>query len=245
MNEGATARAGRQLLETIVLWQVVGQAEHVEVRKRRRRPYRHAAHLLRRHQIPLHQRRREPEHTRDVVEAITGVISREELADVDIEREQIPHGVPVFRAVEAMKRFDPTGVRPSRGRRVQLCLQPGHEALGGGHIRARPARRRHDTGAHLSDHLLPELGVRPQVRQVEMFEGDRDRTAVSLDLVVAGQAIPIEQRALLRVRRCRGCGLCLRTESLQAPSHEGYPHCRQQSRASHHQHLCDIASSPR
>ena len=84
--------------------------------------------------------------------------------------------------------------------------------------RPRAAGRRHHPAAQLADHLLPAVGVTAHLGEIERVEGEPDRAeladqrrggaapAVDHLLVVAGDAVAVEQRAVggAVVRSCRG-----------------------------------------
>ena len=74
----AAARAEQLAGQAIVLGEIVGDPEIVDGRKRRRGSDRRAADLLRRRQIPLHQRRRQLQYAGNVVEAVARVVGRKQ-----------------------------------------------------------------------------------------------------------------------------------------------------------------------
>ena len=115
--------------QAIVLREIVGDAEIVDGRKRRRCPDGRAADLLRRRQIPLHQRRRELQHARDVVEAVARVVGRKKGRDVDAEIEQVADRVLVFRAVQPVERLGPSRIRIQPGAAIELAFEPGQERV--------------------------------------------------------------------------------------------------------------------
>ena len=110
-----------------------------------------AADLARRGEIALHQHRRDSEHVADIVEAVTGIVRRQHLAHVDIERQQIANGVGVFGAVEPMERRAVPGsglICPTRSRSAIMdaisrsyVASSGRGAPRGGISRLRSLRR--------------------------------------------------------------------------------------------------------
>ena len=126
-------------------------------------------------QIPLEQRLGHPQHSTDVVEAEAGVISRQKVVDVDLEREQIADGVAILSPVQTMKGRRPSRVGPGRPRVIELGLEPGLERIVRGVVRARPPGGRHQARAELAHDLLPFLGVRTDGRQVERVQRQPDR----------------------------------------------------------------------
>ena len=155
----AAARAEQLAGQAIVLREIVGDAEIVDGRQRRRRADRRAADLLRRRQIPLHQRRRQLQHARNVVEAVARVVGRKKRRDVDVEIEQVADRVLVFRAVQPVERLGPARIRIQPGAAIELAFEPRQERVVAASIGTRHAGRRHETGAHLPHDAFPRLRV--------------------------------------------------------------------------------------
>ena len=125
--------------------------------------------------IPLEQRLVHFERARDIVEAVAAIVGRQQRRDVDVDRQQIADGVAIFGAIQAVERFRAAGIRPCRGRAIQLCLQPRGQGIGRSAVRARPPRGRHQTAAHLQDDLFPDRGAGGDVGQVHGVEGQAGR----------------------------------------------------------------------
>ena len=89
--------------------------------------------------------------------------------------------------------------RPGRARAgaIQLVLEPRDQTVSGRLIGPAHAVRRHGADAQLADNLLPGLGVRLDVRDVERVERE---SACLQPLVVTGDAVPLD-RGLMRDRR--------------------------------------------
>ena len=78
----AAARAERQPLDVIVLLRVGRDPIDLVIDRRQRRADGEPADRLGGREIALHQRRREPQHAGDVVEAVARVVGRQEIRDV-------------------------------------------------------------------------------------------------------------------------------------------------------------------
>ena len=109
------------------------------------------------------------------------------------------NGVGVFGSVQAVQ-GGPAGVGIERRGLVQRGLEPAGEALEGSGIRPRHARRRHEAGAHFTNHLLRQFRGLVRMRDVQF----RQRHAARMNFaVMAVNAILVDQgrrrRARLRV----------------------------------------------
>ena len=89
------------------------------------------------------------------------------------------------------------------GRTVELLLEPRRETVRGGLVRARPAGRRHQAARSFRTTFSQLLGVATHTCHVERVERDRGRAGRLHPLVVAADAVLIEQRALRRSARRR------------------------------------------
>ena len=216
LHEQPAARAERQRLHAVLLLHVVGDAIDDRVDRGRRAADRHAADRPRRRQIALHERLRHPEHAGDVVEAVAGVVGLQEVVDVDVQRQQVAHGVAVLGAVEAMERLRAPGIGRRRPGGVQLRLQPRRDAVVLGLVRARPADRRHHGPAQLAHDLLPHVGMAAHVGGIEAVERQPGRPDA---LVVTGDAVAGEQR----VRRRAGTGRGQRAAARRPPPRRAQP----------------------
>ena len=117
---------------------------------------------LRRLHVLFHQQRRDRQHVAVVVEAVSRVVHGELIGRPRRHAEQVADGVVVFDAVEAPRgdaSRDRFGLR-RRGGETGQFLDPVDDsgALG---IRQRlRRRRRHRSGRHLVEHVLPDRGMR-------------------------------------------------------------------------------------
>ena len=106
-----------------------------------------------------------------------------------------------------MERLGPSRIGVGGGSPVELGFQPGDEAVVGSCVRPGARGRRHGAGTQLADHGLPDGGRLSDPSEVEPFER---QSSCLQPVVVAGQAVALDQRALpFRVRRL-GCGSRLR-----------------------------------
>ena len=163
-----------------------------------------AADPARGREVPRHQVRRDREHVAVVVEAVlVGVVRRQQLGDVDVDREQIADGGVILGPIEAVEGLAAARVGTGQRHRVDLGLEPRGDGAIRGLGGPRTARRRHRPRAELDDDPLPGLGVGADVRQVVGVEGQAGRAQA---IVVAAHAEPVEGRAS-RLRRCGRGGL--------------------------------------
>ena len=198
--------AERQPLDVLVLRQILRHAIGVAAGAQGGIAHGHGADAGRRREVALLQRGRHAEHVGDVVEAEGGIVGRQQRGHVHVERQQVADGVAVLGPVEAMQ-HRPARVGPRDGAAIETVLDVGDERLQRLRVGAPDALRRHDAGADLPHHLLPDVGVLGQPREVQAVEGQ----AAGLEArVVAGDAVPIDQ-GLVRGRRggrrwasCRG-----------------------------------------
>ena len=163
--------------------------------------------------VPVHEHRRDRQDFRNVVEPEGPRVGRQQARAVDFQREQIPDGIDVLRAVQA-----PDGYAPGIGMRRRMRIQRGDkrrsERVGGRPVGLPRGLRRHLPAAQLAHDLLEHRRARAEVVEVDRVEHE-PRGLQSL--VVAGDAIPIEERSIerrgtrrslsCRIRRSRGpCG---------------------------------------
>ena len=182
--------------------------------------YGQAADLRRRGDIAVHQRRRYAQHVGHVVETLGRVVGGEERRDVNIQREQIANRVAVLVAVQTMERGrSRIGMRGSRA--VELSFEGRREGIERGAIRPRRACRRHHAGADLPDHLLPRL------RRCRAFGGAvwiellENQIPCFQALVVARNAVLIQQGGFLR---SRNFGVSRRYGDRDDPGDGNQPH---------------------
>ena len=207
LDHHAAPRTEREAFHPDVLPEVGRDAEGLGGRRRHGRRHREAAHLARRREVPIHERRRDAEHAGDVVEAVARVVRRQQVVDVHVEGQQVADGVAVLGAAEPMERLGPPRIGTGGGRGVEFAFQPGAKRVVGGVVRTRPGTGRHGAGPQFPDHLFPLRGMRRDVRRVDRLK----REAAGLQpVVVTGDAVTVEQRLLIEfdrgARRTRGLG---------------------------------------
>ena len=210
----APLRAERQARDVMVLCQVRPREIGGDGRPRGGGSDGEAGDAARRRQVALEQQWRDRQCIGDVVEAVRGVVGRQQLGYVHVDIEEVPDDVAILGAVEPMVDRGPGQLRASRPGRVEGRLEPldervphlvgGPRAAGGGH----------GSGAQLAHHLLPRLGVRADVGRIERVElepqaaqlSDEGRRRATLAAhnarVVAGHAVAVEQLS----RGGCGCG---------------------------------------
>ncbi len=188
-DDRAAARAERRALDAILLRL---RSRHV-VRRRgrigRRIADRDAAHVRRRAHVALHHRRRRRLHVGDVVEAGADRVSRQIGADVDVESEERPDRGRVFGAVEPLEHAA-SGIRLRRGRGVEPRFERRDDRQARRGRRLQRAFLRHQAGAQLADHLLAELRVLADFRDVELLER---QLAFLREVVVTLEAVFFEE----------------------------------------------------
>jgi hypothetical protein len=133
-------------------------AECVAVGSRRRPADRQAADLLRRGDVPVEKSRRKIA-VRGAVEAMIGLIRRQERRGVNFDCQQVADDVLVFGAVQASQGRGSTGIGARCGGAVERRFETGHENLIRLLIRPRSADRRHLPRSQLPHDFFPNLGV--------------------------------------------------------------------------------------
>ena len=215
----AAAGAERQRLDAPVLRQVLRRFVGVGRHRRRRAADGQPTDGARRREVAFHQRLRHPQQAADVVEAEARVVGRQEVVRLDLHCQQIADGVGVLRAVQAVEGGRTARIAGLRPGAVELALEPSQERLELLRGRPRAAGRRHHAAAQLADHLFPPVGVPAHLGEIERVESQADGAelpdqrrggaapTVHHALVVAGDAVAVEQRAVggavVRPRRCR------------------------------------------
>ena len=192
-ERAAAAGAERHARHPVVLRQVAREAEHLGGGRGGGAPDRHAGDLARGREVALEQGRRDPEHSRDVVEAVARAVGRQQLRDVDLQVDEVAHRVVVLGPVQPVERLGPAGIGIRGGVPVQLGLQPADEPVVGRRVRPWPRRRGHGPRPQLPDHRLPHRGRRRHRRHVVLVEGQPRRPHAA---VVAGHAVAVQQLAL-------------------------------------------------
>ena len=142
VDDHAPAGAEREPRDVVVLPLVGGDPERLGDRRGHRRPDREPADLPRRREVALHEGRRNSQHPGDVVEAVAGVVGRQEVAHVDVEVEEVADDVAVLGAAQPVQRLGPPRPQVGGGGAVELGLEPGR-----GNRRRRPARAGAAAGA--------------------------------------------------------------------------------------------------
>ena len=184
LHGDAAHGAERQAVEMQPLRVIAGNGVGFRADRDSRIADRERADAVRGREVALEQRRRDDEHVRVVVEAVRGVVGRQQRRHVDVETEQLANRVRVLGAIQAPQR------RASRARRqlrVELAFEPRGEALVrlgiGPTLRG---RRRHRARAQLAHDGLPHLRMRFDSSRVEIRERE---AAVEIGRVVAIRAV--------------------------------------------------------
>ena len=177
--------------ETHVLIELVGDAEQIAVR-RRRRAERQPRDLLRGVEIALGEERRQLQHAGDVVEAVADLVGRQPGGGIDFERQQIADRVLVLGAIQSMKRLGAARVRVGGRRRDR------------GRLRATRRSRRSPAAAGRG---MPAGGIRPARSLTTTFSHSAPCAPTFVDvqrvegqatglqpLVVAGDAVGVDER---------------------------------------------------
>ena len=229
-ERAAAARAERHPRHPVVLRQIAGEAEDLGRGRRRGTSHRNAADLARGGQVALQQRRRDAEHAGDVVEPVAGPVGWQQLRDVDLQVEEVAHGMVVLGPVQPVERLGAPGIRIGGRRPIELGLQPADEAVVGRRVRPRARQRRHRAGAQLADHGLPDVRRIGDPAHVVRVERQARRAQ---PLVVAGDAVAVEERALPTAGRLMlpaGGTRRLRRRGLgRASRHFGHPESGQRA----------------
>ncbi len=194
------------------------------------------ADLACRREIALQQQRRHLQHVGDIVESVADVVGRQQLRNVDVEREQIANGVGVFGPVEAMERGAP-GIGFDLRQAIALGLDSLDKRGVGGGVGPRHPRRRHLAAAQLAQHLFPSGAVLAEVGEVQRLQvqsGPRlgtEMAGVAIDLPGSPDRLLVKRLAMdggggneMFLGHCRGG---------QQNSREYHAHRRQCPGASH------------
>ncbi len=122
---------------------------------------------------------------------------------IDVEADQVAHGIGVFAAVQAAQRHQRWIGRRAR-RLVELGLQEGDQLLALGLGRLLGAGGRHVVAAQATDRLFPDRRVVGVVAAVQAIQGDAADLGPS---VVAADAVAVDHRDGRLRRRHRRLGL--------------------------------------
>ena len=231
-DQGAPASAVGQALDVVVLRQGRRDGIGSGHRGRRGRAHGGAADAPGRGQVALHERLGHAQNARDVVEPVARAVGGQELLDVDGDAEHVADRVPVLGAVEPVESLGAAGVGTGGRRGVELALEPGRHAGVGRLVGTRPAGRGHQPRAQLPDHPLPEIGVVPDLRHVDVVESQPRGEETG---VVAGDAVaPDGAGRLGRIRGLRGrlahdgrldgCGRLARRRPLEGAARQQQQH---------------------
>src|SRR5262249_39908334 len=154
--QDAAARPQGQPLDMPFLGLVRRGPEGVAVGGLRRPPEGQPADLLRRRDVAVQEGRREVAQG-GAVEAVIGLVGRQQRRGVHVQRQEVPDGVLVFGAVQPSQGGGSAGVGAHGGRAVQVGLEGGDERLVRLLVRARLAGGGHLPGGQLPRYLFPDL----------------------------------------------------------------------------------------
>ena len=149
---------------------------------------REAADRARGGQVAGEQPRRHGQDVGVVVEAEREIVGRQQGLPVDVEMQQVAHRVLVLQPVEPVDRRPPRIGMVGRPL-VERPFEPRAEGVVDRRRGARAPRGRHRPRAQLPQHLLPPLGLPPDLREIDRIEGE---TPGQRPLVVAGDAVAVE-----------------------------------------------------
>ena len=152
---------------------------------------REPADLPRREDVAVEQGRGHRQDVRHVVEPEVRVVGRQQGGPVDLEGEQVPHGVGVLPPVEAVD-GGAAGIGVGGGDAVEGRLEGRHDGGVGGRLGPRPAHRGHRPRPQLPHDRLPRRGVVAHAGGVQRVEREPGRLQ---PLVVTGDAVAVEDRA--------------------------------------------------
>ncbi len=153
--------------------------------------------------VALHQRRRNRQHVRDVVEPAALIVGRKQRGRVDVERQKIPNRVGILGPVQAVHR-GPPGTRSLGRCAIQRRFKVSGEVVDLRWRRPWHAGRRHHAHAQFPNDFLPRFGALRNVGEVGMFERQATRAA---RVAVTGDAVLIQDG---RLRGIVGVGGTLR-----------------------------------
>ena len=193
LREDAADRANRLAFDVRVLRRVLADVERLGGRAEVGVADGQRADFVRGLHEPLEQHRRHPEDVADVVEPVRGVVGRQQRGRIDLEREEIAHGIRIFRAVETMEHRT-SGIGFLGGRAIQRGREPRDQLGAGRRIGLGRGRRRHHPDAHLLERLLPDGGPRRDVVEVHPVER---QTAGLRPIVMAGDAVFRHRRPMI------------------------------------------------
>ena len=188
-KHGAAAGANRKPLEMTLLREVGGHPDRFTAGRSARTADREPADLLGSRDIAIEQRRRQVAD-RHVVEAVAGIVGRQERAHVDVERQEIADRVVILGSGEPPDRRRPARIRAGGGRSIERGLQVADHGVVGRIVRAFLADGRHLAGPQLANHLLPDVRMADHVAGSNHIERE---TAFLVVLVVTRQAVFVDE----------------------------------------------------
>ena len=121
--------------------------------------------------VLLDKGRRNLEGRGDVVEALRGVVRRQQFSGVDIDQKQIVDRVLVLLAIQPMQHDLVGDVRLVR-KLVERSFEPCDQRVDSFAVRLLRIRRRHDAAAQLAHRLLEKFGILGDARGRDAFEAD-------------------------------------------------------------------------
>ena len=119
--------------------------------------------------VLLNEGRRNLQGGRDVVEALRGVIRRQQVGAVDVDQKQIADRVFVLLAIQPMQHHLIGDVRLI-GKLVERIFEPRDQRVDRLAVRLPRARRRHHAAAQLAHCLLEKFGILGDARGRDAFE---------------------------------------------------------------------------
>lgn len=108
---------------------------------------------------------------RDVVEALRGIVLREDLVRIDVDREKILNRVFILFAVKAVQHHLIVDMRLA-GQFVERVLEPRNERIDSLAFGLFGARRRHHASTQFSDGFLEQFRILRDTRGGDTFETD-------------------------------------------------------------------------
>ena len=202
---GSANRSERKPVDVLVLREVLADAERVAAGGKVGIADGHSRDLHGGGHVLFLQGRRDAEHVRDVVEAVRGVVGRQERRDVDFEVEQVAHRVRILGAVQAVEDRR-AGIRMRGGLGVERGFERRLHRVVRRLVGMADALRRHGARLQFTHDFLPEPRVRPCPGGIEALERQTARLqtlAVTADAVLVQRASGHGRRGGDRGRRLR------------------------------------------
>ena len=202
MDQNAAARAQRQAFDVLGLRKISGHTIGDRGGTGQHIPDRQTADLGGRRRVALDQRRRNGQRVGDIVEAFARIVGGKKRRGVDIDREQVANGVGVFGAIQTMESRECRGLvwraRRDPARASSLVANASSVARSG---RGMPPGG-----------IMPARTLRTTFSQVSASGPGCARSSLSSIrpavlslLVMAGDAVLIEQRLFGRLGLRTGC----------------------------------------